>query len=168
MWPQVPGAVGLAVVTNLLNEAMPFIRYVQGDYVRRPAAPAFCSVSWSQLASVEGRVNDSFVNRWGREVPAGTILDVTNRWMHDTGVNLSQFELHQEAPDRVHAVVVPDRAGSSRLLAEGAGHLEKLLAACLEHPVTVELEVLPRWIQHGKRRPIQRRFALPMVNHIGS
>ena len=41
--PQADGDSGLAVVTNLLNEAMPFIRYVQGDYVTRPKVASPCA-----------------------------------------------------------------------------------------------------------------------------
>jgi hypothetical protein len=63
---QQPGQPGLAVVTNLLNEAMPFIRYVPGDYVTRPAVEAACRVGWSQVSHVDGRINDSFVNRDGK------------------------------------------------------------------------------------------------------
>ena len=39
MEPQVAGQSGIAVITNLLNEAMPFIRYVQGDYITLPVKP---------------------------------------------------------------------------------------------------------------------------------
>ena len=51
------GRSGLAVVTNLLNEAMPFIRYVQGDYVTLPTDPDPCDVQWTQIASIDGRLN---------------------------------------------------------------------------------------------------------------
>jgi phenylacetate-CoA ligase len=89
--PQLPGRSGLAVVTNLLNEAMPFICYVQGDYVTRPENPEPCEINWSQIASIDGRLNDAFINRAGRKVPAGSILDATYRWMFDC-------ELHLAAP----------------------------------------------------------------------
>lgn len=157
--PQRPGTPGLAVVTNLLNEAMPFIRYVQGDYVTRPAKPGRCLIGWSQLASVNGRVNDSFINRKGREVPAGTILDLTYRWMFDTGVNLEEFELAQKAPDVVRATMqIAASVPPSKV--EGAlHHLGDLLRVCLGHPVGVEAEVVPKFPRRpGKRRPIRRDF----------
>ena len=68
MAPQQPGRSGLAVVTNLLNEAMPFIRYVQGDYITLPAKSDACDVNWSQIASIDGRLNDAFINRAGRKI----------------------------------------------------------------------------------------------------
>src|SRR6185437_7460973 len=75
MAPQTPGKSGLAVVTNLLNEAMPFIRYVQGDQVTVPADPQPSNINWSQIASLDGRMNDAFINREGRIIAAGSILD---------------------------------------------------------------------------------------------
>ena len=157
--PQPPGTPGLAVVTNLLNEAMPFIRYVQGDYVTWPAEPGRCLIGWSQLASIDGRVNDSFINREGREVPAGTILDLTYRWMFDAGVNLEEFELIQKAPDAIRATMQVD-ASVPRSKVEGSlHHLHDLLRVCLGHPLEVEAEVVPSFPRRpGKRRPIRREF----------
>jgi phenylacetate-CoA ligase len=162
---QTAGTPGLAVVTNLLNEAMPFIRYVQGDYVTQPAEALPCAFGWSQLASLDGRVNDSFVNQWGREIPAGTLLDVTNRWMYDSGVTLEEFQLLQESPTQIRALLVPARRTAPDLVRASVLHLEELLTACMEQPVTLEIQVLdalPRpepGAAPARRRPIQRRFA---------
>ena len=132
--PKDDGETGLAVVTNLLNEAMPFIRYVQGDYVTRPRSPGRCLLGWSQLASIDGRRNDSFVNRAGREVPAGTILDLAYRWMFDANVHIKEFELVQRAPDEIEArIVAPGSDPQARLLASRE-HLQDLVRVCLGHP----------------------------------
>ncbi len=154
------GSAGLAVVTNLLNEAMPIIRYVQGDYVTRPQEPGKCVFGWSQLASVDGRVNDSFINLWGQEVPAGTILDVTYRWMFDAGVHIKEFELVQKAPDAVQATLLLDGHAPGVRERSSLVHLEELLQVCLGHPVRVEAEMASRFPKRkGKRRPIRREFA---------
>lgn len=154
------GTTGLAVTTNLLNEAMPIIRYVQGDYVTRPQEPGRCVFGWSQLASVDGRVNDSFLNEHGREIPAGTILDVTYRWMFDANVHIKEFELVQKAPDAVRATLLIDGQAAGAVKNSSLGHLEKLLQVCLGHAVRVEAEIascFPK--RRGKRRPIRREFA---------
>ena len=160
MEPQVPGQSGIAVITNLLNEAMPFIRYVQGDYVTRPANPEPCDINWSQIASVDGRLNDAFINRDGRTVPAGSILDATYRWMFDCNLHLAQFEIVQRRFDLVEArVVLGSDTPVSRLQASIA-HLEDLLAVCLEHPVEVKAHALDAFPPRtGKRRPIRREMA---------
>jgi phenylacetate-CoA ligase len=156
--PRPDGTPGLAVVTNLLNEAMPFIRYVQGDYVTGPQTPGQCLFGWSQLESVDGRINDSFVNHHGQVIPAGTILDATYRWMFETGVHIKEFELVQKAPDGVHATLQIDGAilgGEEAFL----GKLAELLQVCLGHPVEVKAEIAPGFPQRtGKKRPIRRDF----------
>lgn len=160
MEPQIPGQSGIAVITNLLNEAMPFIRYVQGDYVTRPANPEPCDVNWSQIASIDGRLNDAFINRGGRKVPAGSILDATYRWMFDCNLHLAQFEIVQRGFDVVEARVVLGNDTPASRLQSSIAHLEDLLAACLEHPVQVKahaLDVFPA--KTGKRRPIRREMA---------
>lgn len=157
--PQTPGQSGIAVITNLLNEAMPFIRYVQGDYITLPAKPQASDINWSQIASIDGRLNDAFINRGGRKVPAGSILDATYRWMFDCNLHLAQFEIVQRGFDLVEARVVLGNDNPLSRLEGSIPHLEDLLAACLEHPVRVKptvLEVFPP--KTGKRRPIRREI----------
>jgi phenylacetate-CoA ligase len=154
--PQAPGESGIAVVTNLLNQAMPFIRYVQGDCVTRPATPAPCGVHWSQIATIDGRINDAFINRHGRKIPAGSLLDVTYRWMFDRDLHLAQFELVQKRTDLVEAKFILGGATSESRVRGVVSHLEDLLTACLEHPVEVILTVTDSFgPQKGKRRPIR-------------
>lgn len=157
--PQQDGVPGLAVVTNLLNEAMPFIRYFQGDYVSRPSTPAPCLVGWSQLASIDGRVNDSFVNLEGRVIPAGVILDVLYRWMFDSGLYLNDFQMIQRAPDAVEVIATTSDTTKRSRVYESLGHLGDLLHSCVDHPVEVAvtlLDVFPPQI--GKRRVIRKGF----------
>ncbi len=159
--PVPDGQWGRAVVTNLLNEAMPFIRYVQGDYVRRPEKPEPCLIGWSQLASLEGRMNDSFINKEGRIVPAGSVLDIVYRWMHDGGLYLEDFEMIQKACDRIDVILRPLKQTSVEKIRSSREHLQDLLQTSLGHPVQVSItvpEVFPR--QPGKRRLIKRAFAL--------
>lgn len=160
MQPQAAGASGIAVITNLLNEAMPFIRYVQGDYITQPVNPKQSDINWSQIASIDGRLNDAFINREGRKVPAGSILDATYRWMFDCNLHLAQFEIVQRGFDLVEARVVLGADTPYSRLKSSISHLEDLLALCLEHPVRVKaqsLDVFPP--KTGKRRPIRREMA---------
>ena len=157
--PQAPGEPGLAVITNLLNEAMPFIRYVQGDYVTVPANPRPSNVNWGQIESLDGRINDAFVNRDGRQIPAGSILDATYRWMFDCDLHLDQFEMVQRAVDLVEARFVPAPGLPEAKLRGSIAHLEDLLSLCLEHPVQVKAEAVDVFAPRpGKRRPIRREM----------
>lgn len=157
--PQTPGKSGLAVVTNLLNEAMPFIRYVQGDYVTVPAHPEPGTINWSQIASIDGRLNDAFINRAGRSIAAGSILDATYRWMFDCDLHLAQFEMVQRGYDVVEARYVLGRGTMQAKVDASMEHLSELLSLCLEHPVKVQnqaFEVIP--VRPGKQRPIRREI----------
>jgi phenylacetate-CoA ligase len=157
--PQADGESGLAVVTNLLNEAMPFIRYVQGDLVTRPRVPGACHLGWSQLATLDGRANDSFINLQGREIPAGTVLDVTYRWMFDAGIHIKEFELVQKTPDRIQAVLMVDADVPATKIQASLEHLQALLHVCMDHPIQVEAEMPQSFPKRlGKRRPIRRDF----------
>jgi len=141
MRPQQPGEVGTAVITNLLNTAMPFIRYVQGDLVTEPAAPAACSIGWGQIETVGGRANDSWL-AGGREVPAGSVLDITYGWMFDTDTHIREFELVQDRPDVIRARFVPGAGVSQAKVTASVTHLEQLLAVSLEQPMRVEVELV--------------------------
>ncbi|SEC74858.1 phenylacetate-CoA ligase [Rhizobiales bacterium GAS191] len=159
MRPQTVGQSGLAVITNLLNEAMPFIRYVQGDYLTQPADPEPCDVQWSQIASIDGRMNDAFINKFGRKVPAGSMLDVTYRWMFDSDLHLAQFELVQKTPELIETTFVLGNGVSEARLQKVVPHLEDLLSLCMEHPVRVLAKVVDTFPpKTGKRRPIRRDF----------
>jgi phenylacetate-CoA ligase len=154
--PQEDGTAGLCVVTNLLNEAMPFLRYSQGDHVTRPVIAAECLVGWSQLASLDGRINDSFVNAVGRVVPAGTILDLMYRWMFDAGVHFREFELIQRKPDEVELFLVTDGPFEDSRIRASMSHMQDLLEVCMDHPVTVKMHIVRGFPKRAaKRRPIR-------------
>jgi phenylacetate-CoA ligase len=158
--PQIPGQSGLAVITNLLNEAMPFIRYVQGDYVTQPASPEPCEVNWSQIESIDGRMNDAFVNLHGRKVPAGSVLDITYRWMFDCDFHLAQFEVVQKRADLIEVRFVLGNGTSASHVTDSVAYLEGLLSVCMEHPVRVKAQALDAFAPRtGKRRPIRREMS---------
>jgi phenylacetate-CoA ligase len=124
--------------------------------VTRPAAPEPCGVHWSQIASIDGRMNDAFINKHGRKVPAGSLLDVTYRWMFDRDLHLAQFELVQKRPDLIEAKFALGGATVETRVRSAVSHLEDLLAMCLEHPVRVTITVVSSFPAHsGERRPIR-------------
>lgn len=152
---QEPGKMGLVVVTNLLNEAMPFIRYVQGDLAIAGRAQD-CPIQWGCLEGILGRRNDAFLNGDGELVPAGALLDATYRAMFENRQSLD-FELIQTSPsearfrhsctDRVAAPVI---ATLDRVLKDLLGHKVRLSSSGTS---SGELR------RGGKRRPIRRTFS---------
>jgi phenylacetate-CoA ligase len=150
------GVSGIAVITNLLNEAMPFIRYVQSDFITRPLNPKQCHINWSQLECIDGRLNDSFINNEGRKIPSGSLLDITYRWMFDKNLDLEQFELVQKKTDVIEANFVLNSKTKETSVKEAIMHLENLLSLCLEHHTIVIANIVSSFTAtSGKRRPIR-------------
>jgi phenylacetate-CoA ligase len=154
-----PGESGLFVGTNLLNEAMPFIRYVQGDYIVKEEEDNECEIGWSRLGTIQGRENDSFITRQGTSIPAGTLLDLTYRWMFDSGVAVKGFELVQKALDRVEVNFWPalDEASVRKLSSFIDAYVKVLLGEDCQVQVT-SMNGPPS--RSGKFRPIRREFNL--------
>ena len=149
-------------ITNLLNEAMPFIRYVQGDYITVPVNPQPSNINWSQIASIDGRLNDAFINREGRKVPAGSILDATYRWMFDCDLHLAQFEIVQPGSRPGRGARCARRRHPGGTSCTDRSRIWKIcLSFCLE---TVRVKVKSHLLdafppKAGKRRPIRREMA---------
>ena len=67
-----PGELGQVLVTDLLNLAMPLIRYRIGDMAIYDETPCKCGRSLPRLKKVAGRVTDFLVGR-RREISVGGI-----------------------------------------------------------------------------------------------
>jgi phenylacetate-CoA ligase len=157
--PVSPGETGLFVGTNLLNEAMPFIRYVQGDHIEKEDEDSECEIGWSRLGPIQGRENDSFITSRGTLVPAGTLLDLTYRWMFDSGIAVMGFELVQKALDRVEVNVWPmlDEPSVKKL----SSFIETYVKVLLGNDCQVQIKATDEPpSRNGKFRPIRREFEI--------
>ena len=160
--PQIPGKPGLVAVTSLVNTAMPFIRYIQGDLATEwTGSDPGCTVRWGIIEKIEGRLNDAFLTKTGRVVPSGTMLDVTYRMMIDNGVFLSHFELIQLEYDRFQLVTSPDQKQTD--IETVRERLGQLLEVTMEYPVVINLSICQRSelpTKQQKTRPIKRALKL--------
>ena len=152
---------GLVIGTNLLNTAMPFIRYAQGDYVS-VGEQSKCLINWRQIQKVEGRQNDAFIKEDGTIVPAGTVLDITYRWMFDVGINIQEFEIIQTGINkfevRLNEPSLFDDLEKQRI---SFGHLRELLQIVFGENLDIvfkPLELKGDQKVQRKRRPIRREF----------
>jgi phenylacetate-CoA ligase len=101
-------------------------------------------------------MNDGFINRDGRKIPAGSLLDVSYRWMFDRDLHLTQFEVIQKRTDLVEVRCSLGEATSESRVRAAASHMEDLLTTCLEHAVGVIVTVVDGFPPRpGKRRPIR-------------
>jgi phenylacetate-CoA ligase len=101
--PAVPGEVGSILVTDLLNRAMPLIRYRIGDLGSWAAGACPCGRSLPRLQSVAGRVTDFLVGADGRLV-SGAFLTIQ---LVAPRPRLGQVQIRQDTPGRVRFRIKP-------------------------------------------------------------
>jgi phenylacetate-CoA ligase len=98
-----PVEEGEAVITSLVSEAQPFIRYRTGDVVRRSNKPDPGGRGLDVLDAVVGRQTDFIVAADGRIMHALAVIYVLRAI---PGVD--QFKLIQHTVDQMEVQVVPD------------------------------------------------------------
>ncbi len=94
--PAEPGEAGMVVVTDLVNRAMPMIRYQVGDMASWAGQPCSCGRGLPVLEKVEGRIAD-YVTTTRGELISGISL-TENFAMLVPG--LAQLQIIQEEVDR--------------------------------------------------------------------
>ncbi len=97
-----PGEQGDVVVTLLFENAMPFIRYNQGDVASYTEETCDCGSNFSLMNVIEGRVDDFIVLPSGKEISPTHI--VPTFFDFET---VREFNIIQTAPDRVIVSIVP-------------------------------------------------------------
>jgi phenylacetate-CoA ligase len=95
--PAAPGQVGSLLVTDLLNPAMPMIRYRIGDLASWASRPCPCGRHLPRLEEVAGRVTDFLVGSDGRLV-SGVFLAT---YVVAQRRSLGQVQIHQSRAGHV-------------------------------------------------------------------
>lgn len=95
--PARPGELGSIVVTDLLNYAMPLIRYRIGDLGAWAEGPCQCGRGLPRLQSIAGRVTDFLVGADGRLV-SGAFLSL---YLIGQRPSLGQVQIVQELAGQV-------------------------------------------------------------------
>jgi len=103
-----PGAVGEAVLTGLVSDAQPFIRYRTGDMVRLSAQACREGRGLEVIDEVAGRHTDFVVRSDGTIMHALAVIYVLR-----AVEGIRQFKCIQHAPNAMEVLVVPDRGWSS-------------------------------------------------------
>src|SRR5207248_7261417 len=103
--PAAPGEMGAVLVTDLLNGAMPLIRYRIGDMAAWADGPCPCGRGLPRLGRVAGRVTDFLVGCDGRLV-SGVFLAT---YVVAQRPSLGQVQIHQDRPGSVVYRLKPGR-----------------------------------------------------------
>ncbi|MBF0560122.1 MAG: phenylacetate--CoA ligase family protein [Nitrospirae bacterium] len=105
--PVPSGQVGRLIVTDLVNRAMPFIRYENGDLGVLSDTPCACGLPYPRIDKVIGRVSDVLVGKNGQYVHGEF---VTHLFYGSRGID--NFQLIQHDVNRIEIIIqgVPDNA----------------------------------------------------------
>jgi phenylacetate-CoA ligase len=139
------GSAGRLILTGLLNEDMPLIRYEVGDRgsLMSPEVKCACGKSLHLLYGVEGRQNDMILTADGRRI----------FWLNPIfyGLPILEAQIIQETTDKVRVRYVPNSGFTPK-----AGDLiiERLRARIGMMEVILEqVDKMPRG-PNGKFRPV--------------
>jgi phenylacetate-CoA ligase len=146
--------VGEVVGTELHNDAMPFIRYRQGDLARLDLETCPCGRPGRLLAELAGRANDGFWTRRGSWLSPGMLLDACYRTLMSEPDAVAAYRLVQAHIGAASLEVVAGKAWHEGTPERLRTTLARELDSELE--VTVErVDVLERGAA-GKRATIVR------------
>ena len=133
--PVPSGVEGRAIMTNLYNRTMPFLRYDSGDYATwldSEAAHCTCGANTPTLASIDGRTDDFIHLPDGRRVsPLIVLTAVLNGTARKTaeGAHVGQarqFQVVQESQEHLLVRLVPGTTPARNLEAPLRDELRKL------------------------------------------
>src|SRR5437762_3513850 len=156
--PARPGEAGDIVVTDLLNYATPFIRYVTGDRATASDTTCDCGSALPTFAGLDGRTADIIYLPNGACV-AGLMLD--DLFMPLPQVTHAQFVQESITALDVNVVVKPGTDGSIReaMLQE--------IRSLVGHELTVRIHFvgdIPRNPQSGKYQQVICRIQPPALS----
>ncbi len=142
------GDGGRLILTGLLNDDMPLIRYEIGDRIRRRSSdePCGCGRGLPELGEIEGRLNDLIVTKDGRRV----------FWINPVfyGLPVREAQVIQESVELLRVRVVPANGFDSSHEASIVDRLRDRVGGTMD--VRVEsLSAIPR--EGGKFRAVISR-----------
>jgi phenylacetate-CoA ligase len=132
------GVPGDILVTDLFNQAMPFLRYRIGDVGSICRKFARGSDSRSRLLRLEGRTNDIVVLPSGRKSPGLTFYYISRSILESSGC-LREFIIRQTALDEFAFDVVSDR----ELRPEEIRQIEEKMELYLEPGLRLKVNRVP-------------------------
>jgi len=97
-----PGETGEVIVSNLVNRATVLLNYRIGDTGRFTGEPCTCGRNLALIDEPHGRCNENVILSDGRVVHASVFPDILDR----AAASAWQFQVIQEAPDRIRVLIV--------------------------------------------------------------
>ncbi len=148
--PLPAGAEGRVVVTDLVNTAMPLVRYATGDLAVAAEGPCPCGRTYARLERITGRTSDFVVTPDGRRLHG----EVFSHLFYELP-GVRRFQLRQELPAAVELILEADPAGPAPDLGRVREGLERILGPGVAAGIRV-VDTLPP-SPSGKRRFVVSR-----------
>lgn len=120
--PCAPGEPGKIVITDLMNLAMPLIRYQVEDVGVPSSHICSCGRGLPLMESVAGRVADFLVKRDGTKVAGVSLIENTLTKFP----GLDQMQLIQEDVGLIRVLIVPGQTFSDNTLMDLEGYFQKI------------------------------------------
>jgi phenylacetate-CoA ligase len=149
------GETGEIVVTDLLNHAMPFIRYKLGDFVVPSDERCSCGRGWPLIKKIEGRTNDYLVLPSGRKMSFYTLYMFINKDLEEQLFTILQWQIIQEKRNKLVLKVIKGKEFSRGAVERLRKKIETIFITIGEE-VEVDIQVvdnIPRG-KTGKRQAI--------------
>ena len=119
-----PGESGEVVVTDLMNRAMPLIRYQLGDYATL-GGECNCGRGFPTLSKVWGRAYDFVESADGRRYHGEFFLYLIEE-LRERGMEIHQFKVRQTTQDALEVLVVAPQDPDGVAAALGSGLASRL------------------------------------------
>jgi phenylacetate-CoA ligase len=127
---------GAIVITNLVNKALPLLRYKIEDRGALKKGVCPCGRGYPMMDMLEGRADDLFILPDGRKIPPLRVFKT--RLILDSTVAAKRYQIIQTNPDFFVIRIVP----TPNFTDEIAKAVKEQLVIDLHYPVTVEIELV--------------------------
>ena len=133
-----PGEVGYIVVTDLMNKAMPFVRYRVEDMGTYFEQPCSCGRGLPLMGKVAGRVADFLVKKNGERVAGISLIENTLTKMP----GIDQMQIIQNSLDELDLNIVPGKEFNQSIQSD-LHHYFKTMFVGSSVKVNIVEEILP-------------------------
>ncbi len=137
------GEWGEAVVTGLLNKAMPCIRYATGDWVKK--APLSddqneFGLNWIKLPGFGGRIADSLVRADGTRIPQNIILEKIDAKIFNNTPSILDFRIYQWGQEYIQIFIQQSTDSPTSENREFVNFIKELLSSHLGSSINIITE----------------------------
>jgi phenylacetate-CoA ligase len=141
-----PGEPGKIIVTDLVNRAMPFIRYQVEDIGVPSDKKCSCGRGLPLMEGVVGRVADFLIKKDGSRVAGVSLIENTLTKIP----GIAQMQVVQESMDQIKLNVVPDKCFSEDTRGQLISYFRDLFGIGVSIEISPVEEIKPE--KSGKYR----------------